>query len=99
MAVATVIADAFCHNMVRALAGALLSVGDGSKPAGWLAEVLAARQRDPAVRVAPPHPLCLEEVGYPEPAALASRLSRPGVTGRFEPGTEARPRVDAPRSL
>ena len=67
MAVATVIADAFCHNMVRALAGALLSVGDGSRPPAWLAEVLAARVRDPAVRVAPPHPLCLEEVGYPAP--------------------------------
>jgi len=25
------------------------------------------------VRVAPPHPLCLEEVGYPEPADLAAR--------------------------
>lgn len=73
VAVATVTADAFCHNMVRALTGALLSVGDGSKPADWLGLVLAARQRDPAVRVAPPHPLCLEEVGYPEPSAMAAR--------------------------
>ena len=32
----TVLADAFCHNMVRALAGALLAVGDGRRPAaGW----------------------------------------------------------------
>ena len=76
VAVATVTADAFCHNMVRALAGALLSVGDGSKPPEWLGEVLAARVRDPAVVVAPPHPLCLEEVGYPEPAAMASRAVR-----------------------
>ncbi|HEY2507648.1 MAG TPA: tRNA pseudouridine(38-40) synthase TruA [Streptosporangiaceae bacterium] len=73
VSVATVMADAFCHNMVRALAGALLSVGDGSRPPGWPAEVLAARQRHPAVRVAPPHALCLEEVGYPEPAGLATR--------------------------
>ncbi len=71
--VATVCADAFCHNMVRALAGALLSVGDGSKPPVWPAQVLAARQRVPDVRVAPPHPLCLEEVGYPGPAELATR--------------------------
>jgi tRNA pseudouridine38-40 synthase len=73
LAVATVVADAFCHNMVRALAGALLSVGDGTRPPEWLRQVLAAGQRDPAVRVAPPHALCLEEVGYPEPAAMASR--------------------------
>jgi tRNA pseudouridine38-40 synthase len=73
VAVATVAADAFCHNMVRALAGAMLSVGEGRRPPGWLAEVLAARVRDPAVRVAPPHPLCLEEVRYPEPAELAAR--------------------------
>ena len=40
VAVATVTADAFCHNMVRALAGALLSVGDGSKPPGGPADCL-----------------------------------------------------------
>jgi tRNA pseudouridine38-40 synthase len=73
VAVATVIADAFCHNMVRALAGAMLSVGDGSRPPQWLLQVLQAQLRDPQVRVAPPHPLCLEEVGYPERAALAAR--------------------------
>jgi tRNA pseudouridine38-40 synthase len=73
VAIATVTADAFCHNMVRALTGALLSVGDGSRPIGWPAGLLAARTRDPAVRVAPAHALCLEEVGYPEPSAMAER--------------------------
>jgi tRNA pseudouridine38-40 synthase len=73
--VATVIADAFCHNMVRALTGVLLSVGDGSKPVEWPGELLAARRRDPAAWVAPPHPLCLEEVGYPDPAQLAGRAA------------------------
>jgi tRNA pseudouridine38-40 synthase len=75
VAVATVTADAFCHNMVRALTGALLSVGDGSKPVAWVADLLAARRRDPAVRVAPAHPLCLEEVGYPAAAGLAARAA------------------------
>lgn len=74
-AVATVIADAFCHNMVRALAGALLAVGDGSQPPDWPARLLAARQRNPAARVAPPYPLCLEEVAYPGPAELAARAA------------------------
>jgi tRNA pseudouridine38-40 synthase len=75
LAVATVVADAFCHNMVRALVGALLAVGQGGKPPGWPAEVLAAAVRDPAVRVVAPHGLCLEEVGYPAPAELAARAA------------------------
>ena len=74
IAVATVVADAFCHNMVRALVGALLAVGEGRRPPGWPAAVLAAAVRDPAVRVVPPHGLCLEEVGYPPP----ERAGRPG---------------------
>ncbi|HJZ26364.1 MAG TPA: tRNA pseudouridine(38-40) synthase TruA [Streptosporangiaceae bacterium] len=75
VAVATVVADAFCHNMVRALVGALLAVGEGRRPPGWPAEVLAAAVRDPAVRVVPPHGLCLEEVGYPRPEELATRAT------------------------
>jgi tRNA pseudouridine38-40 synthase len=74
LAVATVIADAFCHSMVRSLAGALLAVGDGRKPISWPAQVLTAGARDPAVHVAAPHALCLEEVRYPV-AGLAERAS------------------------
>jgi tRNA pseudouridine38-40 synthase len=76
VAVATVIADAFCHNMVRALVGCLLAVGDGSRPAGWPAEVLAGRVRDPAVRVMPAFPLVLEQVSYPSAGALAARAEQ-----------------------
>ncbi|MGP8000278.1 MAG: tRNA pseudouridine(38-40) synthase TruA [Streptosporangiaceae bacterium] len=68
-----VVADAFCHSMVRALTGALLKVGDGSRPPGWPAQVLGARARDPAVPVVPPHGLCLEEVRYPAAGQLAER--------------------------
>jgi len=75
VAEAMVVADAFCHNMVRALVGAMLKVGEGSRPPGWPAEVLAARARDPAVPVVPPHGLCLEEVGYPPDAGLAARAT------------------------
>ena len=71
----TVVADAFCHNMVRALVGALLAVGDGRRLPRWVAEVLAARVRHPAVVVAPPHPLCLEQVGYPPDAGLSARAT------------------------
>jgi len=75
MAVARVVADAFCHNMVRSLVGALLPVGDGSRPPAWPASVLAAGLRDPAVRVVGPHGLCLEEVRYPPPGELAARAA------------------------
>jgi len=75
IAVATVVADAFCHNMVRALTGALLAVGEGRRPPSWPAGILAAAVRDPAVRVLAPHPLCLEEVGYPPAEALAARAA------------------------
>jgi len=75
IAIATVVADAFCHNMVRALVGALLAVGEGRRPPGWPAAVLTAGVRDPAVRVVPPHGLCLAEVGYPPPGELGARAA------------------------
>jgi len=68
-----VVADAFCHSMVRALTGALLKVGDGTRPPGWPAQVLRAGVRDPAVPVVPPNGLCLEEVRYPDADRLAER--------------------------
>ena len=86
IAVATVVADAFCHHMVRSLAGALLAVGEGRRPPGWLAAVLAAAVRDPAVRVLPPHGLCLEEVGYPPPAELAARAAQTRQPRAATPG-------------
>jgi tRNA pseudouridine38-40 synthase len=66
-------ADAFCHHMVRSLVGALLAVGEGRRPVAWPAEVLRAGDRDAAVTVVPAHGLTLEEVGYPDDAALADR--------------------------
>jgi tRNA pseudouridine38-40 synthase len=87
VAEATVVADAFCHSMVRALVGALLKVGEGARPLSWPAQVLTGRVRDPAVPVVPPHGLCLEEVRYPPPGqlaqrALTTRRVRPAVAER-----------------
>jgi tRNA pseudouridine38-40 synthase len=73
--IGAVVADAFCHNMVRALVGALVAVGEGRRAADWPAGVLAAGERDPGVRVMPAHGLCLEEVGYPPAAELAARAA------------------------
>lgn len=75
LVVARVEADAFCHSMVRALVGAALAVGDGRRPPEWLAQVLAARRRDPAVTVVAPLGLVLEEVVYPADEQLAARVT------------------------
>ena len=70
---ATVVADAFCHSMVRSLVGAVVPVGEGRKGIDWPAEVMRAALRDAAVVVMPPHGLSLEEVVYPDDAGLAAR--------------------------
>lgn len=72
---ARVLADAFCHSMVRSLVGALVPVGEGRKPVEWPMAVLTAAVRDPAVAVMPPHGLCLEEVSYPPDDKLAARAT------------------------
>ena len=69
-------ADAFCHNQVRALVGALMSVGTGRRPESWPGEVLRAERRDGAVHVAPAHGLTLEQVDYPPEHDLAGQAAR-----------------------
>lgn len=76
----TVVADAFCHSMVRALVGAVIPVGEGQYAAGWPAEVLAGGVRDPRVRVMPAHGLCLEEITYPQDEELAARAAQARAT-------------------
>ncbi len=73
---ATVRADAFCHHMVRALVGCLLTVGEGRRPPDWPARVLAAGERDAAVLVVPPHGLTLEEVAFPPDEELSARAQQ-----------------------
>ncbi len=72
---ATVIADAFCHSMVRALVGSLLAVGEGRQPVEWPGQVLVRAVRESGVHVAPAHGLTLEEVGYPVGEELARRAA------------------------
>jgi len=38
-------ASAFLHHMVRNIMGCLVAVGSGTRPPGWVGEVLAARDR------------------------------------------------------
>jgi tRNA pseudouridine38-40 synthase len=69
-------ADAFCHHQVRSMVGALLTVGEGRRPADWPAEVLAVALRDGTVQVAPAHGLTLVGVDYPPEGELAQRAAQ-----------------------
>ena len=76
LAVMHVKADAFCHSMVRSLAGALIPVGEGRRDVDYPKEALEKRSRDAGVTVMPAHPLVLEEVGYPAESEWAARQDR-----------------------
>lgn len=73
LVVATVVADAFCHSMVRSLIGGVLPVAWGARPPDWPGHVRDAARRDPRVTVMPAHGLCLVEVRYPPDDALEAR--------------------------
>jgi tRNA pseudouridine38-40 synthase len=67
-------ADSFLHHMVRNIVGSLVEVGRGAHPPGWIAGLLAARDRTRAGPTAPPEGLFLVRVLY-EPG------ERPGTAG------------------
>lgn len=58
-------ANAFLQHMVRNIAGVLMSIGSGKKPASWIDEVLHAKARAQGGVTAQPNGLYLVEVGYP----------------------------------
>jgi tRNA pseudouridine38-40 synthase len=76
LVVASLQADAFCHSMVRALAGAAVAVGQGKLAASRAVELLAARERTAEFKVLPAKGLTLMEVGYPADAELAARAEQ-----------------------
>jgi tRNA pseudouridine38-40 synthase len=82
---ATVVADAFCHSMVRSLVGAVVPVGEGRLDVDVPRQVLRGGVRDSRVRVMPPHGLSLEEVTYPPDGELAARAAESRVR-RVLPG-------------
>ena len=57
-------ASSFCQQMVRSITGLCVDVGLGERPVTDVPAVLAAKDRNAVVRVAPPHGLFLLAVTY-----------------------------------
>lgn len=65
-----VVGNAFLHHMVRNIVGTLTQVGLGKQPVGWVAEVLAARDRRVAGVTAPAGGLYFVGPEYPAEFAI-----------------------------
>lgn len=63
-------ADGFLHHMVRNIAGVLMAIGRGERPASWCAEVLKGRSRTAGGVTAPADGLYLTGVDYGDEFAL-----------------------------
>jgi len=68
-------ANAFLHHMVRNIAGSLLEVGRGERPREWIAELLAARDRELAGVTAMPQGLAFIGPKYPAQWGLSSEVT------------------------
>jgi tRNA pseudouridine38-40 synthase len=74
-------ANAFLHHMVRNIVGSLLPIGRGERDIGWIAQLLAGRDRAAAGPTAHAqglvflHPLYAAEYDLPAPVSLAPKES------------------------
>lgn len=68
-------ANAFLHHMVRNIVGSLLEVGAGLRPPGWVAEVLAGRDRNLAGPTAPAAGLVFLGPRYPSQWGLPAETT------------------------
>lgn len=68
-------AGGFLHHMVRNLMGALVHIGKGGAEPGWMAELLAARDRTIAPPTFMPDGLYFAGVSYPAAFGIASEPS------------------------
>jgi tRNA pseudouridine38-40 synthase len=68
------LADAFAHNMVRSIVGALIKVGAGRATPKDVARVLKSRSRAHPFKVVTPEGLSLIEVGYPAEKDYAKQV-------------------------
>ena len=59
-------ADRFLRNMVRAIVGTLIEIGQGKHEPSWMHEVINSKNRNIAGTSVPAHGLYLTRVSYPE---------------------------------
>jgi tRNA pseudouridine38-40 synthase len=57
-------ATSFCWQMIRSMVGTMVEVGVGKRRPGDIMGIIRQRERAAAAEPAPPHGLCLWEVGY-----------------------------------
>lgn len=69
-------ADAFCHNMVRSIVGALIAVGEQRATPADVEAKLKAASRVGSYKVVAPHGLTLIEIGYPADDQLAAQAEK-----------------------
>jgi len=69
-------ADAFCHNMVRSIVGALIAVGEGKADADLIEQKLKQASRVGSYKVVAPNGLTLIEIGYPADSELAAQAEK-----------------------
>ena len=69
-------ADAFCYNMVRALIGTMVYIGEGRFPITWAREILEKRERPSDSVVFPAKGLTFIGVDYPADSELAARANK-----------------------
>lgn len=69
-------ADAFCHNMVRAITGALIKVGSGDLVATRIRQLLEGKVRTGEFKVVGPEGLTLIAVKYPADDQLAAQAEQ-----------------------
>jgi tRNA pseudouridine38-40 synthase len=87
-------ANAFLHQMVRSIVGALVAVGDGRLDPSDVARILRARDRSGATQLAPARGLTLERVVYGRrdgtwPGGLTS--GRTSIATQQQPGGQHSP--------
>ena len=59
-------ANRFLRNMVRAIVGTLLEIGEGKRDIAWMHEVITGKSRSQAGKSVPGRGLYLTEILYPE---------------------------------
>ncbi len=74
-------ANAFLQHMVRNITGTLVAIGLGDETEGWIADVLASRNRTAGGMAAPSHGLTLLRIDYPDEYSIPA----PSTYGALAP--------------